>query len=279
MPIGYDITISNEKALSVTESSATLTCHVVGDLWPAFDVWEDWESYRIHSYGDDGCNYYGFYRDVYKWVDDAWVLWLNTGPFYSKPEVWFEWYLKIPNPEYPEWSSEPYIIDEENYHHIIQETEDPIGDYSQDIEQTSIKSYFWRIMCKCQGDSRRFYSSEHTFFGDILTLAADQIGNAGMSARLNGTQIGMDTVHFDWGRSSTAPEFKTSPKTATTDFDQFVTGLSPATLYYFRAVGVSGETTYYGDILNFFMGGQVTPPPKVGYMWVEGDKVKVTTND
>jgi hypothetical protein len=114
----------------------------------------------------------------------------------------------------------------------------------------------------------------------ITTLPADQIGNVGQSARLNGSGgDGYDSNYFQYGQSATSLNRTTSPRAGAASFSQFITGLNPAVTYYFRAVGIewnplTSTTDYaYGETLSFLSSG--TPPiiasPRAGFVWVEND--------
>jgi len=114
----------------------------------------------------------------------------------------------------------------------------------------------------------------------VTTLAADQIGYAGATARLNGEGgSSYGYVYFQWGQSSTSLNRSTSRISGTASFSQFITGLNPAVTYYFRAVGVLGDDLTYGETLSFLSAGNVAPinPHNYGYMWIEGTAIHLAT--
>lgn len=78
------------------------------------------------------------------------------------------------------------------------------------------------------------------------------------SATLSGT-VGSgalaDERHFEWGTSSVTPLANTtigvSQNTATGSFSYVLTGLTPNTTYYARAVAKLGTATLYGAVISF----------------------------
>lgn len=117
------------------------------------------------------------------------------------------------------------------------------------------------------------YPTLRAFASDITTLAADQVGYAGATARLNGEGgSSYDYVYFQWGQSETSLNRSTSRIAGVASFSQFITGLNPAVVYYFRAVGILGNDLTYGETLSFLSSGAapVSTTPIGGYQWIEG---------
>jgi len=102
---------------------------------------------------------------------------------------------------------------------------------------------------------------------DVATRSATDVGST--SARLNGDvdPNGENTdVWFEWGTSRSSLTRDTDEQdvgdgTRERDFDERISGLSPNTTYYFRAVAESRDGRDRGSILSFRTdGGTVTPP-------------------
>lgn len=107
-------------------------------------------------------------------------------------------------------------------------------------------------------------------YDEVTTIDATQITSS--SAVLNGSQTGMTTVFFEYGRTSDNLSQSTSQMSATDTFYRRVDGLLSLQDYYFRAVGVIDGEYVYGETLGFITLSPTTPAktPTAGCQWIEG---------
>ena len=100
---------------------------------------------------------------------------------------------------------------------------------------------------------------------EVMTLAATEIENnsAILNSQVNAHGFS-SRVYFVWGEnySNLNDETAYSNYSGTTfrTFNYRLTNLKPSTLYYYRAIALTGSTKIYGEIKSFFTKAQISQP-------------------
>jgi hypothetical protein len=159
-------------------------------------------------------------------------------------------------------------------------------------EGTPIEFYVDGVRAQCREDGTEAWLNSYPWHSDgmteldlrvtvelvppvVTTSAATDVTTS--SANLNGSldSLGDYTsvdVSFEWGDTEGGPYPNETPPEEMTSIDPFsapISGLIPATTYYFRAKA-TGSVTVYGDELSFTTEEDITPPEVVSTWPMDG---------
>lgn len=138
-------------------------------------------------------------------------------------------------------------------------------------------TYYWRVGYKDSGGLWSSYSKETAFTTApapvlssppaIVTVAANSTSSTSATLNLHLSSLGSATsvqVSFEWGQG-TAYGSITTPQamTSTGHFSYSLSGLAPATAYYFRAKAVGDGASYGGDMAFTTNAAPAVIPPVV----------------